>query len=1024
MKNKLLGKGLSVILTVASVLSLSILGDFSLESSTVYAQASGSVSGVSYPVSEVHFGIGDTNRNVSISGTNSGNILCSEVSQGNDTDKWSITYVSKGNYEIKNSATGLLMTDNDANLCLEKDQDKASQRFNIVCVQNDFEGYGLYYKIVSSADNNKALTFSAEKNNFALSNYNGATYQKYKLNLNGLEGYGANCLISGKEKAGTIGGLLGRTVVANNRADLLSYMNSTETLTIVANGNFDFNGLGSGKQRIRDNKTIIGSYGNKTFYDSQLRNDDEGGSASDKPSNNIVISNINFVARTLNSRGCGVICLYIYGGRNIWLDHCSFSATFGQNRNNEVGKFIWINTPALDWSDGIYNKINPDYITISYCSFKNRFWTVAYGSQNTDKSRVRSTMMFNRWEQCSRRTPQIGNGTLHNYSSLYTVTGSSNPDASAEIIPGEGSVVFTEANRFEGYYGKEVVGDGDSSYDYQSYTSKNVGGTPSILNKKASGKKWHDAKSVYGYEVVAGYKSNGYDAKTYCNINAGCKSKASDIHFITDSDQKGWIAYSYKSPFLKEINVGNVQANDGSSEEKSNAVYGTTSTAAHAFDETKVYMIKNVGSNLYLDVANGNASNKTNVQQWSASEGQKWNTWKLEYAGGGYYVIRSYVEDTGKYCLDVADGSANNGTNIQIYEKNGTNAQKFKFVANGDGTYQITTAVSQDKSCVGVASGSTEWGANIVAWTRDGSLNQSWYMVEVGTVPSEKVETPPVSEGYYMIQNVNSGLYMEVAGALETNGTNVQQWGAYGPASHNTWKLKYAGNDYYYLYSQIADGNTYLLDVANNNASNKTNVQIWVATGADAQLFKLQKNSDGSYKILTKTTNDASAVEVVNAETSSGANVQQFAVNGANCQDWKLISVTYPAQDNANGNSQNSNNDSTGEDVGGNTANASDNGAITSELDITADWGSGATFSLNLTNNTGVAYENGWKIQFTSTRQITQIWNGTLTDLGNGVYQVTAPEWDGNWQVGNTVTISGAMGEGSGASISNISFTP
>ena len=56
----------------------------------------------------------------------------------------------------------------------------------------------------------------------------------------------------------------------------------------------------------------------------------------------------------------------------------------------------------------------------------------------------------------------------------------------------------------------------------------------------------------------------------------------------------------------------------------------------------------------------------------------------------------------------------------------------------------------------------------------------------------------------------------------------------------------------------------------------------------------LTKNDDGSYKIRTKISGEASAVEIVNADKTSGANAQQWEINGANCQDWTLEAVTDP----------------------------------------------------------------------------------------------------------------------------------
>ena len=81
-----------------------------------------------------------------------------------------------------------------------------------------------------------------------------------------------------------------------------------------------------------------------------------------------------------------------------------------------MGKFIWLNTPYESYLDAKDNGRSPDYITISYNTFKNRFWTVAYGTQNSETSRCRTTLMYNWWDECVRRCPQIGSGSGHIYN--------------------------------------------------------------------------------------------------------------------------------------------------------------------------------------------------------------------------------------------------------------------------------------------------------------------------------------------------------------------------------------------------------------------------------------------------------------------------------------------------------------------------------------------------------------------------------------------------------------------------------
>lgn len=161
-------------------------------------------------------------------------------------------------------------------------------------------------------------------------------------------------------------------------------------------------------------------------------------------------------------------------------------------------------------------------------------------------------------------------------------------------------------------------------------------------------------------------------------------------------------------------------------------------------------------------------------------------------------------------------------------------------------------------------------------------------------IPPSPVFTPAVlTEGaVYMIQNENSGLYMEVKDANAENAANVQQWGAESSAAHNTWRVLSAGNGYYYLYSQLGDKVTYLLDIDMGKSDNGTNIQIYTDTKADAQQFKFVRNDDGTYYILTKSSGDKSCVAVSSASTSSGANIIQWEYKaGDKSQKWILTQV-------------------------------------------------------------------------------------------------------------------------------------
>ena len=86
----------------------------------------------------------------------------------------------------------------------------------------------------------------------------------------------------------------------------------------------------------------------------------------------------------------------------------------------------------------------------------------------------------------------------------------------------------------------------------------------------------------------------------------------------------------------------------------------------------------------------------------------------------------------------------------------------------------------------------------------------------------------------YRIRNVNSGLYLQVAGAAAKNSANVQQWGSDGTSVHDIWKLCSAGDGYYYLVSAVGDGGTYVLDVAGKKSGKTGRISTYTRITAAA----------------------------------------------------------------------------------------------------------------------------------------------------------------------------------------------
>lgn len=823
---------------------------------------------VSYPAQAVHFGAYTTNRNLN----NAGGAANTQKAAGADSENWRIDYVSAGMYQIVSLADGKYLSANGTACTLTAKTADNSQIWNIESVEKDFEGYDLYYKI-TSVSTGAALTYYQGNNTIGLSAYTGDGAQKWKLNCSGLEGYAANALANGKEKAGTIGGLLGETVFVSTANDLEKQLNTTEPKTIVITADIDMQS--KSHTRIRDNKTIVGSYGSKTIYDSQFRTNDTYGAANDNPSDNIIFRNLNMIAKNVKNR----ILINIWSSRQIWVDHCTFISYLPSdhtgNGQDEVGKFIWLNTPYESYLDAKDNGRSPDYITISYNTFKNRFWTVAYGTQNSETSRCRTTLMYNWWDECVRRCPQIGNGSGHIYNNYYSGDDNFLPNSCNQIISGEGSNMVSENCRFQAVSGREIIVQPDTSpyRDSGSYTAKSSSETPTKLNYTAKVTSTWNPKDNYGYTLLDAYNTKGTDTKDFCTKYAGAASSSGELKYVTDSSMQAFATTVYTAPFLTD---------------SFDSAYGNpvTDYTPAVLQEGTVYMIQNVNSGLYLEVDGGKTADGTNVQQWGANEPASHNTWRVLSDGDGYYTLYPQIGDKVSYLLDVAGNAAANGTNLGIWSATDADAQRFKFYEAADGVYYLLTKTSGDQSCVAVQGASTSAGANVVEWAVNLSdTSQQWKLTQVEDTGCVMDTTKT-----YQFRNANSNLYLEVANGKAEDGSNVQQWGADQPAAHNSWKLKEFGGGYYYILSALADGKTYYLNSVGE--TDGSNIEIHTNNKSSSHLFKFVKNPDGTYTILTRTSKDQAAVEVANAEKSSGANVQQWTVNGNACQKWNAVAFT------------------------------------------------------------------------------------------------------------------------------------
>ncbi|MEE3469731.1 MAG: endo-1,4-beta-xylanase [Butyrivibrio hungatei] len=135
------------------------------------------------------------------------------------------------------------------------------------------------------------------------------------------------------------------------------------------------------------------------------------------------------------------------------------------------------------------------------------------------------------------------------------------------------------------------------------------------------------------------------------------------------------------------------------------------------------YYLKDVNSQKYLTVKNDKAKKTTNVQieKGTGAKGQKWY---VQNKGDGYITLKSGL---GEFMLDVVYGEDKNGTNVQIYDAVGHDAQQFMLKpTKKSGVYIVATKASKGTKNLDVYQHKTSDGTNVCQWKHNGNANQQW----------------------------------------------------------------------------------------------------------------------------------------------------------------------------------------------------------------------------------------------------------------------------------------------------------
>ena len=200
-------------------------------------------------------------------------------------------------------------------------------------------------------------------------------------------------------------------------------------------------------------------------------------------------------------------------------------------------------------------------------------------------------------------------------------------------------------------------------------------------------------------------------------------------------------------------------------------VYVGNNTAAQKWQlkynaQDGTYTITNPYRGLSLDVSGGNTSNGTNIQMYTQN-GTSSQKWYILPQDGGYVMIS---QKSGRV-MDINNGGSNSGANVQLYVSNRTKAQTWKFTAANidqvveNGIYEIVAGTNSDR-VLDVSGGvpNARNGANVQIYDRNQTDAQRWRITYDRETDS------------YLIINPASNLSLDVSGGSLSSSANIQMY--------------------------------------------------------------------------------------------------------------------------------------------------------------------------------------------------------------------------------------------------------
>lgn len=289
---------------------------------------------------------------------------------------------------------------------------------------------------------------------------------------------------------------------------------------------------------------------------------------------------------------------------------------------------------------------------------------------------------------------------------------------------------------------------------------------------------------------------------------------------------------------------------------------------------------------MVLDVPGASRDDGANVQLWDAnrSDAQKW---RVSYDSQGLATITNVA--SGKV-LDAQWGSSRPGTNVDQWSPNGTRAQKWRITSGDQGRVKIVSAL--DPAIVlDVAAANASAGANVGLWNANGSDAQAFSFIPTRPKVSSAGQAD-ITPGYYELASVvDPRKGIDLKDYAMNNGARLQLWGS-SKTDNQIWKISRESDGFYRLVNTWSNKS---LDSTDGTPIPGTELQLWDTDMSNAnQKWAIFSVTGGAY--MLRNVGTGLVVNLRWGQARNGMAIDGYLANGTTSQQWRLDPVQGPQE--------------------------------------------------------------------------------------------------------------------------------